>query len=161
MHFFHIAVECFSPTLFAMSKTATTVRDGGNLQGSARPINKTRQHCQMTDKKFCVFAHHVLGLNSINKDMGTEPKRHTQNDQSFLNMLLSNFTFITKCNLMIHIEIKEYQQALACAPACCLLLLLGTDVPTLSIVQRVCGATDLMAILLSSNDPDIPIQRAP
>jgi hypothetical protein len=57
-------------------------------------------------------------------------------------MLLANFSTITNLHLAIHNEIADDRQALACALACCSLLLLGSDALTLSIIQQVWGAND-------------------
>jgi hypothetical protein len=114
----------------------------------------------MTDAEFRIFAHLVLGLDSTHDGMGTGSEGQKQRNRSFVNMLLADFPTITNLHPVIHNEIADDQQALACALACCTLLLLGSDALTPSIIQRVWGANDAIRKSLGGPCGDLAlIQR--
>jgi hypothetical protein len=127
---------------YATSTTATTIGDEGGPRGSTELNNESGHNCLMSDKEFQIFAHLVLGLDSTHKGMGTGSKGHKQRDHSFVNMLLADFATITNLHPVIYNKIANNQQALACALACCTLLLTGSDALTLLIIQRVWGANN-------------------
>jgi hypothetical protein len=72
----------------------------------------------------------------------TSDEGHKQRGHSFVKMLLANFATITNLYPVIHYEIANNQQALACALACCTLVLTGSDILNPSIIQRIWEANN-------------------
>jgi hypothetical protein len=140
-----------------MSTTATTVRDGGDPEGSTELDGESGHNHWMTDAQFQVFAFLVLGLDSTNNRMGTGNDGHKQCNHSFVNMLLADFTTTTNLHPVIHNGVKDDQQALAQALACCFLLLLGLDALIPLIIQRVWGANDTIDKTLGGPRGDLAL----
>jgi hypothetical protein len=91
--------------------------------------------------------------------MGTGSKGHKQRNHFFINMLLANFAAITNLHPVIHNQIADDQQALACALARCTLLLTGSDALTPSIIQLVWGANDTIWKTLGGPRGDLALIR--
>ncbi len=146
---------------YTTSTTATTVGDGGNPRGSTELNDKSGHKCCLTDAEFLIFAHLVLGLDSAHNSIGTGSKGHKQRDRSYVNMLLTDYATITNLHPFpfIHNKIANNQQALACALACCTLLLLGSDALTPLIIQRVWGANDTIRTTLGRPRGDLALIR--
>ncbi len=144
---------------YTTSTTATTVGDGGNPGGSTELNDESGHNCCMTDAEFQIFAHLVLGLDSAHDSIGTGSKGHKQRDRSYVNMLLTDYATITNLHPVIHNKIANDQQALACALACCTLLLLGSDALTPSIIQQVWGANNTIRTTLGGPRGDLALIR--
>jgi hypothetical protein len=67
--------------------------------------------------------------------MGTGSEGHKQRDHSFVNMLLADFATITNLHPIIHNEVADDYQALACGIAHCSLLVRGSDALIIMIIQ--------------------------
>jgi hypothetical protein len=75
------------------------------MHGSTELDDESGHNCCMTDAEYQTFAHLVLGLDSIQDNMGTGNEKHKQHDCSFANMLLADFATITNLHPVIGSEI--------------------------------------------------------
>jgi hypothetical protein len=144
---------------YITSMTATTVGDGGDPRGSTELNDKSGHNCCMIDAEFLIFAQLVLGLDSAHNSIATGSKGHKEHDRSYVNMLLTNYAMITNLHPVIHNKIANDRQALACALARCTLLLLGSDVLTPLIIQRLWGANDAIRTTLGGPRGDLALIR--
>jgi hypothetical protein len=144
---------------FATSTAATTVGDGGKPRGSTELDNEWGHNCCMTNAEYRTFAHLVLGLNPTQDTIGTGNKGYKQHDCSFANMILADFVTITNLHPVIGREIAGDWRALSRALARCILLLLGSDALTPSIIQQVWGANDTIRKNLGRPLEDLALIR--
>ena len=94
---------------FTASTTASTVGDGGLPWGSTELDDETGHNCRMTHKEFQDFD--FLVFHGLDKHSSLGSSWHSlefaQMNQSFLNMLLSDFAMISNLHGMVQEQVGQ------------------------------------------------------
>jgi hypothetical protein len=152
-HFYFHDGRVLHTKAFAPSTTATTVGDCSNPRGSTELDEETGHNCTMSQDEYNIFTLLVLGLRP-DKNHGTK-----RSESSFINMLLEDFVSLPNLTAVFALNKPTDRKMLARILTRFVILLLGADALTPSIIQTVWGENDVVRRNLGGPRGDLAIIR--